>query len=179
MSEHTKNYSNLTEMFRAVKEMGKFQKIHNVIRDDYKNLLDITEKNIDSITYFDALYRASLRSLFSLIEADIHSLNQLEEYENYDDKDSFIDRFKRTFKQVAKTWNKEDIQIQYFDSKFKELKKLKTMRDQLIHPKELDHIHSASNQKFTQLLQVFNDYDKFTQDLMNNFFVSTEFKFSE
>lgn len=49
---------------------------------------------------------------------------------------------------------------------------LKQMRDELVHPKDEIHIHSASNESFEKLKSVFNDYDDFVNDLMNNFFVS-------
>lgn len=48
------------------------------------------------------------------------------------------------------------------------------MRDEIIHPKEISHIHIATKTKFKELEAVFNDYDSFINDLMNNFFLSTK-----
>jgi len=173
MSEHTKQYDNFDEMLKAAQLMRKFQILHNVIRKDYIELLRITEDNNSTAISFNALYRASLRSLFSLIEADIYTLNVLDQYKDYFDADSFLDKFKETFKQIARSWQKEEIQKKYFDSKLKELIKLKKMRDELIHPKEVSHVHIANAKDFDSLKSVFNDYDTFINDLMKDFFVGT------
>ncbi|MBK0382878.1 hypothetical protein I5M32_07885 [Pedobacter sp. SD-b] len=173
MSSNNKSYNNLPEMLNAAQVMGKFQNIHNLIRKDYMQLLDLTESYKEVQVNFDALYRASLRSLFSLIEADISGLNTLDGYSGFDDrKHSLIFKFKKTYKQIAKTWNKEEIQQRYFSAKIEALIALKQMRDELVHPKDETHIHSASLESFEKLKSVFKDYDDFVNDLMNNFFVS-------
>ncbi|MCW3084156.1 MAG: hypothetical protein JWP12_1522 [Bacteroidetes bacterium] len=174
MGEHTKLYDNWNEMLVALEAMEKFQLIHNGIRIDYIELLRITESNELIEPSFDALYRACLRSLFSLIEADIYGLNVLDTYNNYNDKHSFIDKFKETFKKIAKTWKKEEIQKIYFDSKLTALNDLKKMRDELVHPKEINHLHKATDQNFQKLKSVFNEYDTFINDLMNGFFIGTK-----
>ena len=176
MREHTKSYDSFEEVMKAAQVMQKFQTIHNVIRKDYIELLGITEANQTEQVTFDALYRASLRSLFSLIEADIAGLNALDRYPDYEDRDSLIPKLKKTYKQIAKTWDREPIQKQYFDTKLNALLALKTKRDELVHPKEHAHIHAASVDAFGQLKQVFNDYDSFVIGLMTNFFVGTSIK---
>jgi len=178
MSNHTKQYDNLNEMLLAAQTMGKFQQIHNVIRPDFILLLKITEEQKSNEKEFDALYRASLTRFFTLIEADVYGLNQLDMYDGYDDKkDRFIEKFKETYKQICKTWNKEDLQKKYFDSKLQGLVDLKKKRDELVHPKELEHLHKASEQDFQKLISVFESYDKFINDLMNDFFLSTTVPF--
>jgi hypothetical protein len=177
MAEQTKMYGSLEEMIEAGQVMHDFQTIHNVIRKDYIELLRLTEENNASKGSFDALYRASIRSLFSLIEADISGLNMLDGYPGYDDqKHKLIPKFKKTYIQIAKTWNKETIQQQYFSSKMQALLRLKIKRDQLVHPKTHLHIHEASPEAFAELKQVFNDYDRFVNDLMNGFFIGTKIK---
>ena len=105
-------------MLEAAQVMGKFQSIHNLIRKDYMQLLDLTEFYKQDQVNFDALYRASLRSLFSLIEADISGLNALDGYPGFDDrKNSLIFKFKKKYKQIAKIWNKEEVQQRYFSAK--------------------------------------------------------------
>ena len=74
MEDHSKNYGTLEAMMAAAQFMRKFQTIHNVLRKDYMELLRITEEHHAVPESFDALYRASLRSLFSLVEADIAGL---------------------------------------------------------------------------------------------------------
>ena len=174
MREHSKQYDNLNEMFKTAQTMGKFQKIHNVIRPDFVVLLRITEERKSNEKEFDALYRACLTRIFALIEADIFGLNQLDMYDGYDDKkDRFIEKFKETYKQICKSWDKEELQKKYFDSKLKGLTELKKKRDDLVHPKQLENIHKASDKDFQSLKTVFEDYDKFINDLMNDFFIDS------
>jgi hypothetical protein len=176
MEDHSKAYDTFKEMMAAAEIMQKFQRIHNVIRLDYLELLRLTEDNRGSKASFDALYRASMRSFFSLIEADISGLNALDRYEGYDDRHSFMYKLKETYKQIGKTWKKETIQQKYFSTKIKDLTILKKKRDQLVHPKEHAHIHEASESAFAQLKAVFKDYDDFVNALMNNFFVGVKLK---
>ena len=180
MSDHTKQYDNLQEMLVAAQTMGRFQKIHNIIRPDFQLLLKITEEQKSNEKEFDALYRACLTRFFTLIEADIYGLNQLDMYIDYDDKkDKFIEKFKETFKQICKTWNKVELQKKYFDSKLHGLIDLKKKRDELVHPKEVEHIHKASDKDFQSLKTVFEDYDEFINDLMNDIFLSTTIPFRQ
>jgi hypothetical protein len=179
MGEHSKEYKDFESMLLATQAMAKFQSIHNIIRKDYLELLRITADHQANEIEFDALYRASLTRLFSLIEADIYGLNLLDPFEGYNDKKIiFIERFKATYKQICKTWKKENLQKVYFDTKLQALKDLKKKRDELIHPKEMEHIHKGTTKDFQALQGVFNDYDKFINDLMNDFFVSTKIPLS-
>ena len=83
MREHTKEYSNVEDFRKASVAMNHYQKIHNLIRLDYIELLRITENSKENPTEFNALYRASLKSLFTIIEADIYGLNSIDPYPNY------------------------------------------------------------------------------------------------
>jgi hypothetical protein len=179
MGEHSKEYKDFESMLLAAQAMAKFQSIHNIIRKDYLELLRITADHQANEIEFDALYRASLTRLFSLIEADIYGLNLLDPFEGYNDKKIiFIERFKATYKQICKTWKKENLRKVYFDTKLQALKDLKKKRDELIHPKEMEHIHKGTTKDFQALQGVFADYDKFINDLMNDFFVSTKIPLS-
>ena len=172
MSEHVKEYENYDDMVKAAQLLGTFQSIHNVIRPDFLELLRLTEEVKTNEKSFDALYRACLTRFFTLIEADIYGLNKLDMYEGYDDKkDRFIEKFKETFKQICKTWNKEELQKKYFDSKLQGLIELKKKRDGLVHPKTIEDVHKASDKDFQELKTVFEDYDKFMNDLMNGFWL--------
>src|SRR5665647_382461 len=161
MEEHSKKYFDTSEFVKDFAAMVLFQKIHNIIRKDYMELLDLTERHKVNKTEFNALYRACLKSLFSLIEADIFGLNNLDKYQNYTDKDSFEIKFKNTFRQVCKTWNKNEIGEKYLDTKYCKLKELRKKRDELIHPKKVEHIHEANETEFDSLKLVFTDYDSF------------------
>jgi len=176
MSNHSKKYDNLEIMLNAAKSMRNYQLMHNLIREDYLELLEITEKSQANQKSFNALYRACITSMFSLVESDIYGLNVLDAYTNYNDRHDFINKFEKTFKQISRTWEKEEIRQKYFFSCKPQLKVLKEMRDETIHPKKIEHIHLASEIKFNKLKQVFYDYDNFMNDLMNNFFLSTTIK---
>lgn len=119
------------------------------------------------------LCRTCIRNLFSLIEADIYYYNLFDSYPDYDDKHKFFDRFKKTFKQICKTWNREKLQEEYFQSKLSDLKEVKDLRDKLTHPKEIDHIINPTEEVFNKVKTVFNDYDNFISTIMSNFFFST------
>ena len=172
VENHEKIYEDKDAFLKAGVTMQKYQKIHNIIRKDYMVLLKVTEGHKSETTEFDSLYRACLKSLFSIIEADIYGLNNLDEYENYSDRDSLETKFKKTFKQVCRTWKKTELQKKYFDEKYGGLRELKKKRDELIHPKKIEHLHGASNVEFEKLRTVFNDYDLFINSLMDNFFIT-------
>ena len=172
MSDHEKVYPDFKAFALAVGSSPEFQSIHNILRNDYIELLKITEENLAIRPVFQTLYRTSLRSLFSLIEADIFGLNQLDPYENYNENDRFPEKFKHTFKQIAKTWNKVEIQELYFNSKFEKLQDLRTKRNDLMHPKQIIHLHKASIKEFNIIKSVFEEYDAFMNDIMRNFFLS-------
>lgn len=174
MNEHSKVFRK-EEFFDVAKAMGKYQKIHNVIRIDYQVLLELTESVKDNKKEFNALYRASLKSLFTIIEADIFGLNNISRYKNYSDQHRFEDKFKNTFTHICKTWNKEDLKKNYFDTKYSDLKLIRKKRDELIHPKEIENIHEATEIKFNNLKKVYTDYDNFINKLMDNFFIEVEF----
>lgn len=174
MSENTKKFTNLTDFHQASKAMNQYQKIHNLIRLDYIELLKLTENSKNNKIEFDALYRASLKSLFTIIEADIYGLNNIDPYNNYSDRHSFEYKFKETFKQVCNTWNKVEICQTFFNTKYKNLKELRKRRDELVHPKNVAHIHEASENEFIKLKKGFTDYDDFINQLMDNFFIGME-----
>lgn len=154
MGNHIKKYTDYSDFLKAENAMREFQKIHNIIRKDYMELINMTEKHKSMKKEFDSLYRACLKGLFSIIEADIFGLNNLDRYEGYSDKHSFETKFKSTLKQVCETWNKTDLQKKYFDQKYRELKELKKKRDELIHPKKIEHLHEASESDFKILKKV-------------------------
>jgi hypothetical protein len=174
-SKHAKEYNDFTDWLTAGETLSRFQRIHNIIRPDFQLLLQLTEEQKTDEKKFDALYRACLTRFFTLIEADIYGLNRLDTYDGYDDKkDRFIEKFKETFKQICKTWDKEELQKKYFGSKLQGLIELKRKRDELVHPKKMEDIHKASDKDFQELREVFEDYDKFINDLMNGFWLRTK-----
>lgn len=176
MSEHSKTFKSKEEFRKANLALNNYQKRHNIIRKDYKLLLEITELHQDENEKFDTLYRASLKSFFSLIESDIFGLNNIDKYEGYSDRHSFEDKFKKTFKQICQTWNKDEIILQYLDSKYGLLKSIKTKRDKIIHPKTVEDIVIATKKDFIELNTAFNDYTRMLHSIMDSFFISINVK---
>ncbi|SIS46840.1 hypothetical protein SAMN05421766_10262 [Zobellia uliginosa] len=171
-AEHpTKYYSSLKEFQEAELIFHNYQKTHNIIRNDYLNLIELTFESKNDQKAFNTLYRACLRELFSLIESDLFNLNRLDSYQNYSDRDKFMVKFKKTFKQIAKTWEKTDIQKEYFDSDLERLKTIKTERDRITHPKSPNDFKVTTIDDFNTFKRVFNEYDGFINKMMNGFFI--------
>ena len=176
MSENSKQFDNIDDFRKANNEFFDYQKRHNLIRKDYELLLDLTISYKENQDIFNTLYRASLKGFLSLIESDIYGLNQIDKYEGYSDKHCFEDRFKKTFKRICLTWNKEEIINEYLTTKYAKLKLLKYKRDRLIHPKKTNDIVFASVEVYNELKDGFQDYTKMLHSIMNNFFISIEIK---
>lgn len=171
MTEHSKEFKDKEEFRKASIALTEYQRRHNIIRKDYELLLEITETFKSDKEKFNTQFRASLKGFFSLVESDIFGLNQLDSYEGYSDKHSFEDKFKKTFKQICKTWGKEEIIQKYLDSKYNSLKITKKKRDKLVHPKSIGDIIIATDEEFQELKIVFNDYVKMLHSIMDNFFI--------
>ena len=167
----TKYYDNLKEFQKAQQIFFNYQKTHNIIRNDYVNLIELTSDSQNDQKKFNSLYRACLRELFSLIESDLYNLNRLDYYKGYNDKDKFIIKFKKTFKQICKTWGKTDIQKTYFDKKLENLKKIKRERDRITHPKRPKDFKITTFEDFNNFKRAFNDYDDFINVIMDGFFI--------
>ncbi|PKB45088.1 hypothetical protein AX016_3326 [Cellulophaga sp. RHA19] len=176
MKEHSKEFNDIAEFKKASFSFREYQKRHNIIRKDFELLLKITEENINDSEKFNTLYRASLKGILSLIESGIFGLNEIDKYKDYKDNDCFQDKFKKTFKQICKTWGKDEIFKKYLDSKYGNLKKIKGKRDKLIHPKNSKDIIIATKVEFDILKNVFYDYTSMIHSLMDNFFIEMEFK---
>ena len=174
MSEYSKEFNDKNDFQKAVKSLLDFQKRHNIIRKDYEELLAITEEFKNDGVKFDATYRAALKGFLSIIESDIYGLNQLDSYQGYNDRHSFTDKFKKTFKKFFKDAGKENILQEFLDSKFEDLKSIKRKRDNLVHPKTTEDIISASLNEFLILKKAFNDYTEFLHSLVSNFFINVK-----
>ncbi|MBP7103383.1 MAG: hypothetical protein KBA86_09070 [Bacteroidales bacterium] len=176
MSENSKKFDNADDFRRASQALNDYQIRHNLIRKDYELLLELTELNQEEQNKFDTLYRASLKGFLSLIESDIYGLSQIDKYEGYSDKDNFEDKFKKTFKRVCETWNKEELIKEYLDTKYAKLKALKNKRDSLIHPKKTDDIVNANFDVFNELKEGFKAYTKMLHSIMTGVFISIDIR---
>jgi hypothetical protein len=176
MSDYSKKFDNYDDFRKANQALTEYQIRHNLIRKDYELLLEITGLYQGESDKFNTLYRASLKGFLSLIESDIYGLNQINPYDGYSDKHCFEDRFKKTFKIICQTWNKEAIIKEYLDTNYAKLKLLKSKRDSLIHPKKRTDIVCATVDLLNELKKGFQDYTKMLHSIMDGFFISIEIK---
>lgn len=175
MDTKTKKHHSIEEFEIANKALSEYQLLHNQLRKDFENLIELTERNKNKLSDYDTLYRACVRSVLTIIEADLYGLNQLDPYQGYSDSDSFETKFKKTFKQICTTWQKNDI-IPYLNEKYERLRLLKTKRNELIHPKSRKHFHNASDDSLEDIKVVFKEYNDLINSIMNNFSISIEVK---
>ena len=176
MSENSKKYENVVEFRKICKDLTEYQERHNIIRKDYEELLELTRNHQNDELKFDTLFRAALKSFFSLIESDVYGLNEIDKYQGYNDFERFEVKFKKTFNKICTTWNKPELISKYLDHHFGNLISLKKKRDNLIHPKKKEDILKATLEEFEQLKKEFENYKKMIHSLMDNFFVSIEIK---
>jgi len=174
MKRRDKIITDKQEFLSLIPLIKTFPVIHNRLKDDFQNLLNITKKHSNDKAEFQTLGRLCIKNLFAMIEADLHYYNLFDKYENYSDKDRFIDKFKCTFKQIAKTWEAESIQTEYFSTKLQKLKALKGIRNSLMHPKSLDDIIDPTHNDIIDVEIAFKAYNLFISDIMNDFFFSYE-----
>lgn len=171
MSKHTKIY----ETFEAFKEasdiMDEFQVLHNILRNDYIVLLDITEEFKNEHIKFNSLYRSCLIRLFTMIEADLFGLATLDPYSKTKSKENFSDSFTNTFNKVSSTWQKLEIKENYFQNHLPELLALKKERNELTHPKKVEQIITPKYSNFQRVQTAFEDYNNFMNQLMNKFYI--------
>lgn len=168
----SKKVENMKQLEKLYPILYRFPTIHNNLTNDFDKLIDTTEKNVDNENY-STLIRACLLYLFSVIEADIYYFNLLDKYDKYDDRHKFINKFKKTFKQVCKTWGWEELQQEYYDTKIEALSQIRTLRDKLTHPKEIEDFIEPSKDDFEKIKSVYLDYNNFLLTLMSDFTFST------
>ncbi|WP_158824998.1 hypothetical protein [Mucilaginibacter lacusdianchii] len=162
------------EFLSLIPLIQTFPLVHNKLKGDFKELLDMTKLCINGGQKFEVLGRLCIKNFFAMIEADIHYYNLFDRYEGFDEKDRFIDQFKETFKQVAKTFDAETLQKEYFSTKLQTLKKLKLLRNNLMHPKSLEDIFDPTYDDISDVETAFEDYNKFIAGLMSDFFFQYE-----
>lgn len=166
-----KYYINLENFEDDRKILRNYQKTRNILFTDYSNLLSLTLNVKDDQKAFNALYRACSRELFTLIEFDLFSLNQLDNYTDYSDKENFLLKFEKTFKQICLTWEKTDLLEDYFGEKTERLGYIKTERDKMTRPENPKAIKMNTVDDLRQLKLVFNEYKAFMNKILNGLFI--------
>jgi hypothetical protein len=179
MDTKSKFISDEKEFFALIPIVKTFPLIHNKLKADFLSLLELTEIHRSETKYFQTLCRACIKNLFSVIGADIFYYNLFDKYEGYDDQHRFIDKFKMTFKQICKTWDREELQKEYFSTKLQSLKELRVLRNNLAHPKELKDVIDPTKEELAKIKKAFQEYDNFITTLMSNFFIETNLPYEK
>lgn len=148
-----------------------FQLVHNELRKDFEMIYGLAKSKIEDVEIVKPLIRSCIKELFSLIEADIYLLNQFNPYLDYNDRDDFCKKFKKTFKHHAKTFNKQDTTLKFNSSHFKLLLIQKNKRDEVIHPKGRKSI-CVEKSNLEDIYDLFIKYKLFVNESIANVFIS-------
>lgn len=166
--------SDIEQYIEATKAISTFSKTHNITRKDIESLF-IFCADLEDSERLNGLKRNIIIRFFSLVEGDIYHLNKIDPYPNYKDKNDFETKFKSTIKQVYTTWERTEALSRYRDSKIKNFWILKNWRNKITHPKTHEDLNTESlSLKFIE--SVFSDYRDFLQELVKDFFISTDLK---
>ena len=154
--------------------MRTFQLVHNELRKDFEMIYELAKNKIEDLEVVKPLIRGCIKELFSLMEADIYLLNQFNPYLDYNDRDDFCKKFKKTFKHHGKTFNKQDTNSKFNSSHFKLLLIQKNKRDEVTHPKGRNSIR-VEGTDLEGIYDLFTKYNSFVNESMTNVFISARF----
>lgn len=161
------------EYIKATKAIDQFSRIHNTTRKDIELLINL--KGTVGKENVDGFKRNIIVRFFSLIEGDLFILNNIDPYPSYGTKDDFKSKFKNTIKQIYTTWERFNVLETYQSTKLADLWKLRRIRDEIVHPKNLDSL-DLSEIHLDFIESVFQDYLDFLNELVKDFFISADLK---
>ena len=165
-----------SDMFKLMKLMREFQLVHNELRKDYLKIYDLVQGSKHNAEQTPPLIRACLKELFSLMEADIYLYNKWNPYPGYFDRESFLTKFKRTYKNHAATFPNENRAV--LDSGYKSryielLVALLRKRDAVTHPKGLGSIR-LNDSDLQQIHTLYERYTDFIKEMFVNVLVEVK-----
>ena len=168
IKRYTKTYENSENFTNASKSLDDFASVRSILIQDFRGLIKMNRDLLHNQRLFNALYRTLVKELFSLIESDLQFLVSIDPYPEFSDskKISFEQLFKRTYKQVYKTWNLQNVQKQYFDQKIQKLMILRKLRNDFVHPKNTDVFNDVTLKELDKIENIFNYYYNFTSQLI-------------
>lgn len=161
----------LQDFESTFKNMLMFQRVHNELRKDFLMIFELAKNNIEDIQIAKPLIRACFKEMFSLIEADIYLLNQFNPYIGYDDWYPFTEKFKKTFRHHATTFNKQETRIKFNSHHFRFLLLQKQIRDSVTHPKGKASI-DVQQIDLENIYKLYETYSLLVSESMTNVFIS-------
>jgi hypothetical protein len=159
------NFEDAERYFSAMRE---FQYTHNELRKDFLSIYYSVNNLEESDKNFKPLARACVKELFSLIEGDIYLYNQYNPYSGYFDRDHLINKFKRTFKQHGRTFNRVEDVCKFNSLNIANFRDLKFKRDSITHPKGLNSLEIINQQDLDNVYNFYISYTEFVNSLMTN-----------
>lgn len=166
-----KYYDNLKEFEEARQLLHNYKRTYVILRNDLLNLIDLAIKCKEDKKAFNALYRACLKGLFSLISYDISYLDRLDAYPDRSDSEKFLGRFKKTFKQICTTWEKLDLLEDYSGSELERLRTMEIKKDRIADPRNPTDLGTATFEDLDLLRLFYGRYDTFHKKVMEGFFI--------
>lgn len=145
--------------------MIHFKNVHNELRKDFLVVYNLATDESNQSSTPKPLIRSCIKELFSLIEADIYLYNQYNPYRGFDDKDSILDKFKKTFKHHGKEFNKSELVAEFNSKQFESIRKVKVLRDAITHPKSKLSIQ-VTREDLALTFEVYNSYTDYVNMLM-------------
>lgn len=166
---------NLDSALIRMRRLGRFQLLHNEIKKDFIELHKAAATSLENRENCPELIRSCVREFFSLVEADIYFLNYIDPYPGYTDSDSFLKKFKQTYKYHCLNHNRPELFRALTDKHFHDFKQLKRKRDCITHPKSFDDI-SVDKNLLDLVINMFNIYTEFVSNSMRDTGVSFKVK---
>ncbi len=165
MAKKITSKAEIDKYFRLISD---FPVIHNTLKADFVLLMDSMVQH-EADHKVASFYRSLLSSFYSMVEADLFYYNQFDPYTGYKDRHTFLPKFKQTFEQICKTWDKEKVLKEYYLADQEAIFDLKKVRNKLIHPEGLKDIALNNDEEIEKVLSCYNLYTVFISEIMQNF----------
>lgn len=169
----TVEVSSIAEQMLFMQKMSSMQRTHNTLAKDMETMLLLASEYLTDADKMQPLIRACIKEFFSLVESDLYLINQFIPYSNFNERDDLGRKFKKTYRQHARTFRKKDIVRAFQDKFYKKFFQLKLKRDEIVHPKGRQSIE-VTGDDLDRVCAVYSTYRNFIIQLMTNIGVSTK-----
>jgi hypothetical protein len=158
-------FGSVEELTARFKNSREFQKTHNALVADIVKLYKIATA-VESFIQ-PTLIRALYKEFFSMVEADLYLINQFNPYQGYDDKETIVPKFKKTYRKHSQDFKKAGIHQQYQSAEFRYFLTMVSKRHGFTHPKGRHSIKVVVDD-ITLFKKVFDTYRAHINTLMTD-----------